>query len=153
VLPRLYFQPSGISGVEVTVPGASPVKLELLEDIGNGIHAAMGAKFKTTYLKTWIRSTIKYASVEIAGQVAGNKGAPPIAVVAAVTGAKKGVDASEKADVRGARYFPAKAYVGGITLDPGEYDITISFTGGDTVTKHVKVEAGKLNLVEAVSLK
>jgi hypothetical protein len=153
VLPRLIYQPSNITGVEVSIAGGEPVKLDLLEDIGAGMHAALGAKFKTTYAKTWIRSTIKYAVVEIAGQIAGNKGAPQLAVVAAVAGAKKGVDASERADVRGSRYFPAKAYVGGITLDPGDYDITVKFNGGDTVTKHVVVKASALNLVEAISLK
>jgi hypothetical protein len=152
-LPILKSQPSQITGVEVAVAGGSPVKLDLLEDIEAGIQAAFAAKFKTTYLKTWLRSTIKYASVEISAQVGVQQGLPAIVMAGTAAGLKKAVDAGESADVRGSRYLPAKAYVGGINLDPGEYDITVHFNGGDTVTKHVKVEAGKLNLVEAVSLK
>jgi hypothetical protein len=117
------------------------------------MHAALGAKFKATYAKTWVRAMVKYSAVEVAAAVAVSKGSPPIVAAAAATGAKKGIDASESADARGSRFFPRWAYVGGVTLDPGEYDITVNFSGGDTVTKHVTVTAGALNLVEAISLK
>jgi hypothetical protein len=154
-LPVLQPRPSSISSVEVAVNGGTPVKLELLEDMSAAIEATFAAKYHTIFLKTWIRAVVKYVATEVAGQVAKAKAAnvPPMLIQAAVTGSKKGLDVSEKADIRGARYFPAKAYVGGITLDPGEYDITVKFNGGDPVTKHVTVKAGGLNIVEAVSLK
>jgi hypothetical protein len=68
-------------------------------------------------------------------------------------GVKASVDASEGADIRMGRYLPAKAYIGGITLESGVYTIVVKFSGGITKTfTNVKVEAGKLNLLEAVCL-
>lgn len=65
---------------------------------------------------------------------------------------------TEHADMRISRYFPAKASVGGITLEPGLYDIQIDFYGhGNKVIysdwrENVTVKAGRLNLVESVCL-
>ncbi|HCC38162.1 MAG TPA: hypothetical protein DEQ14_11440, partial [Treponema sp.] len=76
----------------------------------------------------------------------------------AVVASKVAIDASEGADIRMSRYFPDKAYIGGIDLDPGTYSITINFYSGAEIIaseeyNDVNVEAGKLNLIEGVSLK
>jgi hypothetical protein len=67
-------------------------------------------------------------------------------------------EASEKADLRISRYFPAKAYVGGVTLDPGLYSYSIIYYSGGKVVdsyrqENVPLRAGGLNLAEAVCLK
>jgi hypothetical protein len=68
-------------------------------------------------------------------------------------------DVSEKADLRVSRYFPSDAYVTGITLDPGAYSFTVSYydAAGQVIGRFarsgVKVEAGRLNLVETACLK
>ena len=61
---------------------------------------------------------------------------------------------NDHADIRGAHYYPAEVQATGIELDPGTYDVTITFPGQETITKSgVKVEAGKLNLLTVECLK
>jgi hypothetical protein len=67
-------------------------------------------------------------------------------------------EASEKADLRISRYFPAKAYVGGITLDPGIYSYTITYYSGRQAVsslrqENAEIRATGVNLAEAVCLK
>ena len=65
---------------------------------------------------------------------------------------------TEHADLRISRYFPAKASIAGITLEPGMYDIQIDYYGQGNkilhseVQENVNLKAGKLNLVESVCL-
>lgn len=65
---------------------------------------------------------------------------------------------TEHADLRISRYFPAKASISGITLEPGMYDIQIDYYGQGNkilhsdVYENVNLKAGKLNLVESVCL-
>ncbi|MDR1617976.1 MAG: hypothetical protein LBS06_02870 [Treponema sp.] len=151
-LPDLVDRPSAIESVEIDVNGQK-VTLDLIEDIGTVMRGVFGVKYPSIRTKTYIRALIKYVAVEVAAQVAVNRGAPQLAVIAAATGIKKGVDATEKADIRGGRYLPGKAYVGGLTLDPGTYDVTFTFSNGDTVTKNITVQANKANIVEAFNLK
>lgn len=151
-LPSLEPRPSDITSVEIDVNGQK-VTLDLLEDIGEVMQGVFGVKYPSIRTKTYIRALIKYIAVEVAAQVAVNRGLPQLAVIAAATAAKKGVDASEKADIRGGRYLPGKVWVGGITLDPGTYDVTFRFSNGDTVTKNITVQANKANIVEAFNLR
>lgn len=66
--------------------------------------------------------------------------------------------ATERADLRVSRYFPARADIAGLTLEPGAYDVSVAFcdAGGAPVSSRlfnsVNVSRGGLNLVEAVSL-
>ena len=66
--------------------------------------------------------------------------------------------ATEHADMRISRYFPAKASVSGITLEPGLYDIEINYYGkGNKILysdsrENVLLKEKKLNLIESVCL-
>ncbi|MCL1818536.1 MAG: hypothetical protein FWG35_06360, partial [Spirochaetaceae bacterium] len=67
-------------------------------------------------------------------------------------------DIKEEADLRLARYFPGKAYVGEFLVDPGEHDVAIEFfnaAGGllyrQTVARK-EYGAEKLNVVTAYNL-
>jgi hypothetical protein len=151
-LPALAPRPDTIQRVSVEVNGTT-IQLELLEDMGDVMTQTFNVKYPAILTKTYIRAIIKYISVEVAAQVVYDRGMPSFAVLAAALGAKKVVDAGEKADIRAGRYFPAKAYVGGITLDPGTYNVTFNFNNGDSVTKKVTVEANRANIVEAINLK
>jgi hypothetical protein len=151
-VPVLVERPSVITGVAVDVNGEK-IQLELLEDFGKVFEETFNVKYPAIRAKAYIRALLKYVSVEVAAQVAVKQGLPELAVRAAAVGAKKTADASEQADIRSSRYLPGKAYVGGITLDPGSYEVTFTFSNGDHVVKTIDVAAGKANLVEAVNLK
>ena len=68
------------------------------------------------------------------------------------------IEATERADVRTSRFFPGAAWVTGITLDPGEYRVTVQYKNrsGKIVsseTEDLIVEKNSLNVVESVCLK
>lgn len=155
-LPVFEDIPSVIDSVEVEA-GGQTVTLELLEDIGAVMKETFNFKYPSIRTKTYIRALIKYISVEVAAQTAKAKGSPDMLVVRAAVGAKKTADASEKADTRMTKFFPAKAYIGGINLDPGKYTVTIKYLSQgapvETVQREIAVAANKTNLVEGISLK
>ncbi|MBR3671759.1 MAG: hypothetical protein IKN68_03870 [Spirochaetia bacterium] len=55
---------------------------------------------------------------------------------------------NDHADIRGAHYYPAEVQATGIELDPGTYEVVITFPGQEPIVcKDVKVKAGQLNLL------
>jgi hypothetical protein len=149
-LPRLITRPSSIDGVTVKLQSGESFPLEMIEDIEKVAIETFKAKYGLIFLKTISRVAIKAVAGEVATQAAERAGGFGSLVS---FGSKLAADASESADIRLSRYFPGKAYVGGITLDPGTYDVTFSFSNGDTVTRNVTVRANKANIVEVVSLR
>ncbi|MGL4982355.1 MAG: hypothetical protein ACRC4W_05845 [Treponemataceae bacterium] len=67
--------------------------------------------------------------------------------------------AIERADVRSANFFPAFAYIQGITLEEGIYDVDFLFKNENNQVLHKKsfkeldLRVGKLNLIEAFYIK
>jgi len=159
-LPVLTPRPSSISRIEVNVHGHGVFQLELLEDMGAVSAETYNARFANMFFKTYIRTMLKYAATDVSAtmsnQYGGDWGALGGLVVS--IGGKVAADVSEKADVRMGKYFPNKAYVGGINLDPGTYNITIRYYSGNSVVgvderKNIVVRANTLNLIETINLK
>jgi hypothetical protein len=157
-LPQLTPRPSAISQIRVEVEGGPSFDLDLLENMG----AVMAETFKVRYsvivAKTFIRTFMKYA-VSVGGGVAAAKATDNdlLGFGVALLG-KLVTEASEAADIRSSRYFPGRAYVGGVNLQPGIYNITVNFYNGVSLLESikfsgVKVEAQKTNIIEAFSLK
>lgn len=158
-LPVLVNRPCRINRVEIAV-GHEKINLELLEDMGAVIRETYNARFSRVFTKTYIRTMLKYAAIDIAAAEARRRAENDLVAVAAVASAlaAKGVfDATESADIRMSRYFPAKAFIGGINLDPGNYTVTINFYEGTQLIakeeRSVNVRANGLNLIEAINLK
>jgi hypothetical protein len=149
-LPQLVTRPSAIIEVRAQLQNGESFSLGLIEDIEKVAEETFKAKYALTFLKTLTRVAIKAVAGEVAAQAAEQAGGFGSLVK---LGSKVAADASESADIRVSRYFPGKAYVGGITLDPGTYDVTFTFSNGDTVTKNIDVRANKANIVEVVNLK
>jgi hypothetical protein len=125
--------------------------------MGAVMTAAFAKKYTVTLIKTYTRTAIKYLAAEITGHaVAEDQGS--LAGLLAARAAKIASDISESADIRSSRYFPSLAWAGGVNLEPGTYTVTVTFHSGGrivgaTTMEAVQVEAGKTNLVEAVSLR
>nr|AGS52315.1 hypothetical protein [uncultured bacterium contig00063] len=158
-LPVLVERPSRIDRIEVAV-GHEKFNLELLEDMGAVIEETYNARFSRTFMKTYIRTLLKYAAVDIAATEARRRSEDPLVTLAAVASAfavKKAFDATESADIRMSRYLPDKAYVGGINLDPGNYNVIVHYYAGNSVIAkeehNVNIRANTLNLVEVVNLR
>jgi hypothetical protein len=149
-LPRLVTRPSRIDEVTVRLQNGESFPLELIEDIEAVAVETFKAKYGLIFLKTLTRVALKTAAGEAAAQAAEEAGGFGSIVS---LGSRLAADISESADIRLSRYFPGKAWAGGITLDPGVCDVTFTFSNGDTVTKKITVKAGKTNIVEAFNLK
>ncbi|MDR3324435.1 MAG: hypothetical protein LBS82_00400 [Spirochaetaceae bacterium] len=156
-LPEMVRRPSEVGKIELVFEDGAPKTLELLEDIQNVALETFKLHLGMIKAKSVIRGTAKGAvatGLSAAGQ-ANDNGWLALAGLAAQAFA----EVSESADLRLSRYFPGKAYVGGVTLPPGTYTFFVNYydaNGGlieSIEQKDVVVQASELNLVETYCLK
>jgi hypothetical protein len=158
-LPVMVSRPSAVNRIAVHFDSGESFDLELLEDIGAIATATFRERAHLAYLKAVLRGTIKGVASSVMSGVGDEMGGNAGTVLGLLSiGTQIFAEASEKADLRISRYFPAKAYVGGITLDPGLYSYSIIYYSGGRVVdsyrqENVPLRAGGLNLAEAVCLK
>jgi hypothetical protein len=158
-LPVMAPRPSAVNRIEVRFDSGESFDLELLEDIGAIATETFKERAHLAYLKAVLRATIKGLASSVMDGVGDEVGGDAGMVLGMLSiGMQVFAEASEKADLRISRYFPAKAYVGGITLDPGLYSYSIIYYSGDKVIdafreENVPFQAGRVNLAEAVCLK
>jgi hypothetical protein len=159
-VPILVPRPSRVSRAEVVMGDGAVFPLEPLEDMGAVAAETFKRKAALIYLKTVIRSTAKTAS-SMALDTASNKASGDAALLLSVLslGTQVFAEASEQADLRISRYFPAVASVGGITLAPGTYSYTVRFYDhsnrllDEVPFENVEVKSGRTNLSEAICVK
>jgi hypothetical protein len=160
-LPELVYRPSAVSRIEAVIDGGGRrFTLELLEDIQAVAGETYKAREGIIYLKTIIRASLKGAGSAaldaMAEEVDGNAS---LVFGLLSLGAQIFADASEQADLRISRYFPAQAYVGGVTLPPGRYSFDVIYYNhagkavGSFRYEDVPVLANRLNLTEVICLK
>jgi len=156
-LPVLTKRASLITRIEVMVEGKGSFNLELLEDMGAVVTETFRARYSSILIKTYIRTIIKYIVADItAAEVIKQQG--ELAGFLTAIAARAAMDVSESADIRMSRYFPDKAYIGGINLDPGIYNVIINYYQGQSliyqdIHKNVTVSRGELNLLQSINLK
>jgi hypothetical protein len=156
-LPILTPRSDEITSITVEIDDGVEFELELLEDIGMAVQETYNAKYNNVFLKTLIRTITKYTTVYIAAEVTSQASDnEALGALTALT-AKVAFDASEQADIRMERYLPAKAWIGAVNLDPGEYNVTINYYSNKkkiyTEKKTLRAAVGQLNLLEGVCLK
>jgi hypothetical protein len=156
-LPRLTSRSGIIDRIEADINGTR-FDLDLLEDMGAVMSETFNAKLSSTQIKTFVRTAVKGAALEAVAMAAINSGRPETVVKLAAMAGMVAFDKTEAADTRSSRYFPEKAYAGGITLNPGTYNVRVNYYSGNTLVHSVEkagVQAvdGKLNLVDTVYLK
>jgi hypothetical protein len=155
-LPQMINRPSLVSSVELILDSGERFSPELIEDMGMVARETFKAKHSLTVLKSTVRTIIKStASAGIGAAI--DEQAEGWGVLFSFVG-RVFQEASEQADIRQARYFPARAYAGGINVESGIYRVTVNFYGPgglieSLVRDNVVVRPGKLNLLEAVCLK
>jgi hypothetical protein len=157
-LPVMVNRPSSVNRIEVRFDSGESFDLELLEDIGAIAMETFKERAHLAYLKAVLRGTIKGVASSVMAE-AGNEveGDAGVALGLLSIGMQVFAEASEKADLRISRYFPARAYVGGITLEPGLHSYSIIYYAGGKVVdsfrqENILIRAGGTNLAEAVCL-
>jgi hypothetical protein len=157
-LPEMRSRPSNIGRVEVVVNGGQSFDLDLLESIEAVAQETFKEKQGVTYLKTIIRATVKGTTSAVLGVAANNADDQTASLILGGLSLATQIfaETSEQADLRISRYFPARAYVGGINLPPGDYSLRVNYYGqnGRRIASYpfdkVPVRENTVNLVEAV---
>jgi hypothetical protein len=161
-LPVMVYRPSAVRRIEVAVSNGERFDLELLEDIEAVARETFKAKAGLIYLKSVLRGLAKGITASQLGAASEDQrvdGQTAMVLGILSLGVQVFAEASEQADLRISRYFPAKAYVGGINLDPGVYTITVTYyaDNGRVIAssryENVTIQKDRLNLTEAVCLR
>jgi hypothetical protein len=159
-LPVLEYRPSLVKWIEVTVNGGESFHLELLEDIEAVARETFKEKSGVIYLKSIIRGITKGVTSSVLSGASEEVGSDAgLALWLISLGTQAFAEASEQADLRISRYFPAKAWVGGLNLDPGVYALKVNYyaANGSLLASYtddqVRVREDALNLVEAVCVR
>ncbi len=161
-LPRIALRDSRINAIRVAANGRVVGELEPIESLANVARETFEVRQPIVYTRTITRTIVKGVlaaegkrRLETAGASAGGFGAL-MGIVASVA-TDVAVDASEKADLRISRFFPAHAYVAEFHLEPGVYDITVEYydTRGRVVfvdrRSGIEIAAGNLNVLSSYS--
>ncbi|MCL2139589.1 MAG: hypothetical protein FWH41_09985 [Treponema sp.] len=159
-LPEMVSRKSDLSRVEIVFEDGTSHTLELLEDIDAVAKDTFSSRKQFIYIKTIIRASVKGASssaLKIAANEAEGNAALALGIASIFTQAF--AEISERADLRISRFFPGKAYIGGINLKPGRYSFKVSYYNANNreiasfVHNDVEVKENALNLIETFSLK
>jgi hypothetical protein len=159
-LPEMQYRRSDITRVEVVFDNGRRLKLELLEDMEKMAMETFKTRQNVIYLKSIIRALVKgIGSSTLDAAARETDGQTGLVLELFSLATQVFAEASEQADLRTSRYFPAKAYIGGITLEPGVYSFTIKYfnrSGSEIASfrhDNVRISERTLNLAEAVCLK
>ena len=160
-VPQMTSRPSMASMAEVVMDTGETFQLGLIEDMGAVATETFKQKAGLIYLKTVLRATAKTSSSMILDDQAQKADSAESALILGLLslGSQVLAETSEQADLRMSRYYPAKALVGGITLEPGGYSFTVNYYNASKKLVHsvrfkdVNVRPGELNLLEAVCIK
>ena len=172
--PEMMRQDSVISSIQVTaIPAGeiiagqavqtpqpiATVSLEPLESISNIAMDTFEQHKTLIYLRAILRSIGKATSSTVFGSLADDSSNSGMGLLFSVLELASVVstEATERADIRVARYLPSLAWVSGMNLEPGDYILNIEYKSGAGALvaleqKHITVTATGLNLVEAICL-
>jgi len=159
-LPILQMRPSQVKYAELVLSDGRRLRLELIEDMAAVAAETFRQNAAFIYFKSVIRASAKtVAAVALGEQARKTDGEAGAIMLLASIGTQIFAEATEQADLRISRYFPGKALVAGIDLEPGIYDFVIDFYGYDGRLLHQQIytsqeiRADRLNLVEALCIR
>jgi len=160
-LPEMVSRHSEIHRIELVLDNGQKFELELLEDMDAVAKETFKARQQLIYLKTILRATVKTAGSSVTDFAARETDDGIASFVLGLYSimAQAYAEASEQADLRISRYFPAKAYVAGINLPPGSYSFSIKYynRSGKEIAlirrEGMNIRENDLNLAQAVCLK
>jgi hypothetical protein len=153
-LPVINARPSNVGSVDVVLDSGEQFDLEPIEDISAVAQETFKQKAGVIYLRSSIRAITKAAT---AAALSDSRRSDASVLLGFLT--QVYAEVSEQADLRISRYFPGRALVGGITLDPGTYSYTVNFYdhSGSIIQSDrfldVEIRNQGLNLTEALCLK
>ncbi|MDD3050281.1 MAG: hypothetical protein PHR06_03975 [Candidatus Cloacimonetes bacterium] len=157
-LPYMEKKGSDITKIKVYIDDRYKGELERIESLENVAFETYKIKEPIIYLKTITRTIVKGLLSEKAKSEMTKNVDNPLASFLMRTATDIAVDATENADLRISRFFPAFAHIGEFEVDPGEHTIRIDYinSNGAVSTSDIlgtkNVSAGGLNLYETYHL-
>ena len=127
-LPVMVERPQAINRVEVVLNTGQRFDLELLEDMSAVAKETFRSTYSLTVLRSTARAITRATAAGVGAQLAADTSGDGLGILVGLLG-RIFVEAAERADTRISRFFPARALVGGINLEPGAYRITVNFYG------------------------
>jgi len=159
-LPEMVSRPSEIYRIELVLDDGQKFQLELLENMAAVAKETFKARQQLIYTKTILRAVVKTAGSSVMDAAARETdGTRSFILELSSIMAQLFAEASEQADLRASRYFPARAYVTGINLPPGLYSFDIKYynRNGKEIAlirrEGMNIMENALNLAQAVCLK
>ena len=149
-IPQMIDRPSIVEYVEVLVNSGDRFRLELLEDMGEVARETFKSQRGLIILKTTARAITKAVVSSVAAETVSRRQGGGMGLLVGLVG-RVASDASEQANVRLLRFFPSRALVGAVNLDPGVYTVTVNYHGRNgrlinSEEKEINVRANALNL-------
>lgn len=151
-LPRMQLRGSEVDRIRVMVDGRPVGELSLLEDIERIAQDTFSVKQPIIFLKTVTRAIVKGIAAERGkegiDQAASDSGSVlgTILGIAGNIATDVAVEASEQADLRVSRYFPAYAHAAEFELPEGTYNVDVEYYSGNRlvyVDRHDDVIVGE----------
>lgn len=133
-------------------------KIESIEDIAIDTYSQKYAAIVGKTIARMVSKLVTTTALDVTAQQVDDS---TLSLLFTLMGAASKVNmfVSERADVRVCRYFPATAYVAGLTVPEGVYDISVAYFGNsrnpiETVNYYdVAINGKELNLIESYCFK
>ena len=160
VWPSVRGVPDGDYTVKVKLSTGGTKTLAVVEDLDEAVNRDVATKAKKAFVRSFIRSTVKEASVVASAIVTYQACTSDLLreiTLIAIGPTINAVNLTETADIRQAKYFPSKVCGGGFTLEPGTYSIDVEYysRGKLISTEHIddiKVRSNEITIVESVGV-
>ena len=160
-LPVMRMRNREVAAVRARFDTGETIDLEIIEKMDAVAAEAFKQNEAAIYLKTFLRATAKGAASAVLDEAArqADAGSASLILSALSIGSQLYADFSEQADLRISHYFPATAWVGGVTVEPGAYSFSVEYYGSSGRILHserfegFQAGAGSLNLAESVCLR
>ncbi|WP_319561029.1 hypothetical protein [Marispirochaeta sp.] len=156
-LPYMEPQGSAVDSIRVVVDSRPAGQLELIENMERVAEATFQVKYPIIFMKTVTRTIVKGILAQIGKKQLQEQAGGGWGLLGSIV-ADIAVEASEKADLRISRYFPAHAYMGEFDLPEGKHFIELEYYSGGTLLQVdelglVTVSKGGLNLATSYANK
>lgn len=160
-LPVLVEKPDVVSAVKVIFDNGKEFQLEVIEKMGDVAAETIKQNEALTYFKTILRATSKTTASIIFNEASQMQSDGNMGLIFSLLslGTQLYADLSEQADLRISHYFPATAWVGGITLEPGLYSYSVVYYSASGKPIHedrfenILIKPEGLNLSESICIK
>ena len=132
--PEMLRVPSAIAKAVIVVDGKPAADLALLESMENVAVETFKLRETIVFIKTVVRTAVKGVAAGVGkeklSKAAGDSAGGVLLSILGGIAADVAVEASEKADLRVAGYFPGKAWVGEALVPPGKHEIAVRYLNG-----------------------